>query len=102
MDFIVNITNATVLTDSFLQCEASTLASMTLAVLFIFSEVMPFIGDKSHNNSIIQFIHEICSCQTKCKKKKKKKKTKLEIKQEIEEQILEEGLKYPPFKEITL
>ena len=100
MDFIVNITNTTVLTDSFLQCEASTLASMTLAVLFIFSEVMPFIGDKEHNNSIIQFIHEICTCRTKCKKNKKK--TIVEIKQEIEEQILEDGLKYPPFKEITL
>ena len=69
MDFIVNITNTTVLTDSFLQCEASTLASMILAVLFIFSEIMPFIGDKNHNNSILQFIHEIFSCKTKCKKK---------------------------------
>ena len=96
MDFIVNITNATVLTDSFLQCEASTLASMTLAVLFIFSEVMPFIGDKEHNNSIIQFIHEICSCKTKCKKKK------TIIKQDIEDEILEEGLNIPPLKEITL
>ena len=68
MEIIANITNATVLDDSFTICEVSTISSMILAVLFIISEVMPFIGSKKHNNSLIQFIHEICSCKTKCKK----------------------------------
>ena len=69
MEFVANITNATVLKDSFTICEVSTLSSMILAILFIISEIMPFIGSKKHNNSFIQLIHEICSCKIKCKKK---------------------------------